>query len=177
MKYWGFTHYTLDRQDSSGIRGGRKRNSIWMKVFGWNIWEHRLNLDLWATATWYEVTFRWKFVDKIYNTDEVFGWKFLDRLPNGRRDKMEKNWPLDESYWMKYTTWTTFSDEILRSHRLASRQAGLVSYCDAIRRRRRRGRRRRATAKKTKRKLTLLLFLSAWISNSLEDFGYVDGNN
>lgn len=59
---------------------------------------------------------------------------------------------------MKYSTWMTFADEILRSHRLASRQAGLLSYCDAIRRRRRRGRRRRATAKKTKRKLTLLCF-------------------
>jgi hypothetical protein len=140
--------------------------------------------DLWATATWNKVTFGWKFVDKIYSTDEVYGWNiwghrldFLDRLLNGRRDKMEKNWPLDESYWMKYTTWMTLLDEILRSHRLASRQAGLVSYCDAIRRRSRRGRRRRATAKKTKRKLTLLLFLSAWISKSLGVFGYVDGNN
>ncbi len=48
----------------------------------------------------------------------------------------------DEGYWMKYTTWMTFADEILRSHRLASETGGT---CELLRRDKKTKKKRKTT--------------------------------
>lgn len=79
------------------------------------------------------------FLDEIYKRMKGLQIRLWDRRDLVTRHQKDEE---DEGYWMKYTTWMTFADEILRSHRLASETGGT---CELLRRDKKTKKKRKTT--------------------------------